>query len=96
MRAARVRTVAGEIMAVLSKAQRELVVEQLSAWMVARVLDQSNDVEFALTSGLHGEMGDDLEPPTPMPNGTWTLVVRINGGAQHTGSFTDILRRPGS
>ncbi len=73
----------------LSRAQRESLVEQLSRWLHGRVLDPENDVVCALSSGRHGEIGDDLAPPIPTPNGTWTLVVEINGGARDTGALAD-------
>ena len=76
-------------MANMSRADREAVVEQLSRWLRGRVLDPANDVAFALRSGRHGEIGDELGPPIPEPNGTWTLVVRINGGARDTGALAD-------
>ncbi len=69
--------------------ERERLVEQLSQGLRGRVLDPANDVAFALRSGRHGEIGEDLGAPIPSPNGTWTLVVEINGGARDTGALAD-------
>ncbi len=74
-------------MARLSASQRRLVAEQLAAWMRERIEDESTDVEFTVENGFHVEMADDLESAHPEPNGTATLVIRINGGAQNTGDL---------
>ncbi len=71
-------------MARLSEAQRRLVADQLAAWIRARVEDEGNDVDFAVENGMHLVVEDDLESWRPTPNGSATLVVRINGGARHT------------
>lgn len=71
-------------MARLSEAQRRLVAEQLTAWIRDRIEDQANDVDFAVETGMHLAVEDDLESTRPAPNGSATLVVRINGGARHT------------
>ncbi len=74
-------------MARFSRAQRRALAEQLAAWMRERVQDESTDVEFTVEHGFHVEVGDDLESAHPRPNGTATLVLRINGGAQNTGDL---------
>ncbi len=71
-------------MARLSAAQRRLLAEQLAQWIHERVEDERNDVEFALEHGIHLAIADDLESSWPAPNGSATLVVRINGGARQT------------
>ncbi len=73
----------------LSRAQRRVVAEQLAAWIRERVEDESNDVDFAVENGIHLMLEDDLETTRPVPNGSATLVVRINGGARHTRGIED-------
>ncbi len=79
-------------MARLSETQRRLLAEQLAAWIHDRVEDGSNDVDFTVENGIHVALADDLESARPVPNGSATLVVRINGGARHTHGVADDLR----
>jgi len=60
------------------------VAEQLAAWIHERIEDAANEVDFAVENGIHVAVEDDLESLRPSPNGSATLVVRINGGAHHT------------
>ncbi len=76
----------------LSAAQRRLVAEQLAAWIHERIEDEDNDVAFTVENGIHLAVADDLESLRPSPNGSATLVVRINGGARHTRGFGDEAR----
>ncbi len=78
-------------MAGLSETQRRLLAEQLAAWIHDRVEDGANDVAFTVETGIHLLMADDLESARPVPNGSATLVVRINGGARHTQGIGDDL-----
>ncbi len=80
-------------MARLSEAQRRLVAEQLTAWIRERIEDEANDVDFAVETGMHLAVEDDLESARPAPNGSATLVVRINGGARRTRGMGDDTRQ---
>ncbi len=77
-----------------SSAQRRLVVEQLSGWLHRFVEDEANEVEFHIERGLDRAVAEDLESMNVRPNGTSTLIVRINGGARPTLS-TDDPAEPG-
>ncbi len=70
----------------LSAAERRLVVAQLSGWLHRFVEDEENEVEFHIERGMEGTIADDLESMKVRPNGTSTLIVRINGGARMTPS----------
>ncbi len=76
-------------MARLSEMQRRLLAEQLAEWIHERVEDAANDVDFSVENGIHLLLADDLESARPVPNGSATLVVRINGGARHTRGLGD-------
>ncbi len=69
-------------MARLSAAERRRVLEHLSGWLRQVVEDERNDVEFQVEHGLERGVADDLETTLIRPNGTYTLTVRINGGAR--------------
>ena len=71
-------------MARLSAAERRRVIEHLSGWLRQVVEDEGNDVEFRVEHGLERDFADDLETILIRPNGTYTLTVRINGGARAT------------
>ncbi len=73
----------------LSGAQRRVLAEQLVAWVRERVQDEGNEVDFTVENGIDLLVADDLESARPVPNGSATLVVRINGGARHTSALED-------
>ncbi len=73
----------------LSRAQRRVLAEQLAAWVRERVQDEANEVDFTVENGIDLLVGDDLESARPVPNGSATLVVRINGGARQTRGLGD-------
>ncbi len=70
----------------LSPAERRFVVAQLSGWLHRFVEDEENEIEFHIERGMEGTVADDLESMNVRPNGTSTLIVRINGGARMTPS----------
>jgi hypothetical protein len=71
-------------MARLNRAERQRVIEQLSGWLRLVVEDEGNDIQFQVDRGLERAFADDLESMLIRPNGTSTLIVRINGGARAT------------
>lgn len=81
-------------MARLSPAERRLVVEQLSGWLRQVVEGEDNDVDFHIERGMERASADDLESMKIRPNGTATLVVRINGGARETPSAEERAAEP--
>ncbi len=68
----------------MNATQRRFLVESLSAWLREKIGDERNEVAFELVNGVQAGFGDDLMEPDLEYNGTATLTVRINGGAQHT------------
>ena len=79
-------------MARLTRTQRRIVIEQLTAWIEEVVGDESNDVDFAVENGMHLALAADLETTRPIPNGSATLVVRVNGGARQTRGVGDEIQ----
>ncbi len=65
-------------------AERQLLVDTLSAWIRENVGDERNQVELQLLNGVEADYRDDLVEPSVGRNGTVTLTIRINGGARHT------------
>ncbi len=78
----------------LSPAERRIVVAQLSGWLHRFVEDEENEVEFQIERGMERAVTDDLESLKVRPNGTSTLIVRINGGARTTPSSEEEAAGP--
>lgn len=76
-------------MAHLDKSQRQFLIESLTAWLQDKIGDERNEVEFQLANGVSATFTDNLMQPDLAQNGTATLTVRINGGAQHTQALSD-------
>jgi hypothetical protein len=70
-------------------AERAALVEQLSTWLRSMVGDEGNEIDFRLERGMLHTFDDDLEQPAVAPNGTFTLIVRVNGGARDSAGFRD-------
>ncbi len=79
-------------MARLNRVQRRLLAEQLAAWLHEWIEVETSDVEFTVESGFRVAVADDLASAYREPNGTATLVIRINGGARDTGDLADDAR----